>query len=374
MLMPNRHGNSSDYRYGYNGKESDNEIKGEGLQYDYGFRVYDPRLGKFLSQDPLFASYPWYTPYQFAGNNPIRFIDLDGLEEADKQQIDAANQYYQKTKLKQSDYFKNIPKGLINQQVKQRIRGLGKQIKQGEFYVCGPAAAAHITASHDPYNYVKTIFDLYTLGFANGKDIKGNDAIYNATIDGANKKNPNGNGKIDGIPVVDWMLLHSLRRSENAINWGGYDPHDKGSDVNKMSLVGEFSDLLERLGADVSINASGGIGDAEWANSNLSTWISEKKRAVLFVDSRQYTASGTGTYEDGFSKWISQNYGRHFIVLKGFEVLDDGKVKVDYWSNGKNLKKTFKNYEAFDKATMNYWLIENNGANKAESKKDKNGG
>jgi hypothetical protein len=34
--------------------------------------------------DPLTASYPWYTPYQFAGNKPIKFIDLDGLEEAER--------------------------------------------------------------------------------------------------------------------------------------------------------------------------------------------------------------------------------------------------------------------------------------------------
>jgi hypothetical protein len=33
--------------------------------------------------DPLTSSYPWYTPYQFAGNNPIKFIDLDGLEPFD---------------------------------------------------------------------------------------------------------------------------------------------------------------------------------------------------------------------------------------------------------------------------------------------------
>ena len=83
MLQPERHGNTSDYRYGFNGKEMDDEVKGEGLQYDYGFRIYDPRLGKFLSTDPLFQNYPHYTPYQFAGNSPVRFIDLDGLEEAD---------------------------------------------------------------------------------------------------------------------------------------------------------------------------------------------------------------------------------------------------------------------------------------------------
>ncbi|MBC8756061.1 hypothetical protein H2O64_15395 [Kordia sp. YSTF-M3] len=81
MLLPERHASDESYRYGFNGKEKDNEMKGEGVQYDYGFRIYDARLGKFLSQDPLFKSYPWYTPYQFAGNKPIWATDLDGLEE-----------------------------------------------------------------------------------------------------------------------------------------------------------------------------------------------------------------------------------------------------------------------------------------------------
>jgi len=64
------------YRYGFNAKESDKE---SGLQ-DYGFRIYNPSIGKFLSVDPLSKSYPWYSPYQFAGNMPIIAIDLDGLE------------------------------------------------------------------------------------------------------------------------------------------------------------------------------------------------------------------------------------------------------------------------------------------------------
>lgn len=81
MLLPKRHGSVDSYRYGFNAKEKDDEIKGEGTQYDYGFRIYDSRLGKFLSEDPLTTSYPWLTPYQFAGNKPIIAIDLDGLEE-----------------------------------------------------------------------------------------------------------------------------------------------------------------------------------------------------------------------------------------------------------------------------------------------------
>lgn len=43
--------------------------------------MYDPRVSRFLSVDPLFKSFPWYTPYQYAGNKPIYAIDLDGLEE-----------------------------------------------------------------------------------------------------------------------------------------------------------------------------------------------------------------------------------------------------------------------------------------------------
>ena len=55
--------------------------------YDYGFRIYDPGIGKFLSVDPLTREYPWYTPYQFAGNMPTQAIDLDGLEPVVEQGI-----------------------------------------------------------------------------------------------------------------------------------------------------------------------------------------------------------------------------------------------------------------------------------------------
>ena len=68
------------YRYGFNSKENDNEVKGVGNQQDYGMRIYDTRVGRFLSVDPLTKSYPELTPYQFASNSPLANIDLDGLE------------------------------------------------------------------------------------------------------------------------------------------------------------------------------------------------------------------------------------------------------------------------------------------------------
>ena len=44
-------------------------------------RLYNPALGRFLSVDPISKQFPWYTPYQFAGNKPIWATDLDGMEE-----------------------------------------------------------------------------------------------------------------------------------------------------------------------------------------------------------------------------------------------------------------------------------------------------
>jgi len=84
MLLPNRHGNSSDYRYGFQGQEMDNEIKGEGNSLNYTFRMHDPRIGRFFSSDPLELQYPFLTPYQFSSNTPIMAVELEGLESSEK--------------------------------------------------------------------------------------------------------------------------------------------------------------------------------------------------------------------------------------------------------------------------------------------------
>lgn len=73
---------SNDYRYGFNGKEKDDSF-GQ-TSYDYGFRIYNPAIAKFLSVDPLTSSYPSWSPYPFAMNRPIDGIDLDGLEYLNK--------------------------------------------------------------------------------------------------------------------------------------------------------------------------------------------------------------------------------------------------------------------------------------------------
>ncbi len=81
MLLPGRHGNSSDYRYGFQGQEMDNEIKGEGNSVNYKYRMHDPRVGRFFAMDPLTKKYPDYSPYSFSGNKVIAYTELEGEEE-----------------------------------------------------------------------------------------------------------------------------------------------------------------------------------------------------------------------------------------------------------------------------------------------------
>ncbi len=80
MLLPNRHGNSSDYRYGFQGQEMDNEIKGEGNSVNFKYRMHDPRVGRFFARDPLASKYPWNSPYAFSENRLLDGIELEGKE------------------------------------------------------------------------------------------------------------------------------------------------------------------------------------------------------------------------------------------------------------------------------------------------------
>ncbi|AEA42439.1 RHS repeat-associated core domain-containing protein [Fluviicola taffensis] len=67
-------------RYAFNGMEKDDEIKGEGNSYDFGARMLDPRLGRWLTIDPSAVKYPANSPYHFALNSPLLFNDPNGKD------------------------------------------------------------------------------------------------------------------------------------------------------------------------------------------------------------------------------------------------------------------------------------------------------
>ncbi len=81
MTQPKRHGSTDFYRYGFQGQEKDDEVKGENNSSNYKYRMHDPRVGRFFAVDPLTSKYSHYTPYSFSGNRVIDAIELEGLEE-----------------------------------------------------------------------------------------------------------------------------------------------------------------------------------------------------------------------------------------------------------------------------------------------------
>jgi RHS repeat-associated protein len=78
MQMPGRIYNSSSYRYGFNGQERDDEVKGSGNSYDFGARMYDPRIGRFFSTDRYESKFAFKSPYSYADNSPIANVDANG--------------------------------------------------------------------------------------------------------------------------------------------------------------------------------------------------------------------------------------------------------------------------------------------------------
>ncbi|MGH1387329.1 RHS repeat-associated core domain-containing protein [Kordia sp.] len=78
MLLPKRHASDESYRYGFQGSEKDDELKGEGNSYTTHFRQYDPRIGKWLSLDPKQRLFPSESPFTYGFNNPVLVNDPNG--------------------------------------------------------------------------------------------------------------------------------------------------------------------------------------------------------------------------------------------------------------------------------------------------------
>jgi RHS repeat-associated protein len=80
MSMPGRTYSVEDYRFGFNGKENQDDLLGEDNAQDFGARMYDARLGRWWGLDPLISKYPSISPYTFCADNPLLFVDKDGRD------------------------------------------------------------------------------------------------------------------------------------------------------------------------------------------------------------------------------------------------------------------------------------------------------
>lgn len=163
---------SGTYKYGYQGQEKDPEWEGN---YAFEYRIHDPRLGRFLSIDPLYAKYPHNSTYAFAENNVIRFIELEGLEIAEPQQFQNASEYLDKVEAGVDRESKTKVEGLnlgrLITDLRTDVANAAEAARNGSLgNYCGGSELQYTSLMYNPEAYVKYILNLAIDGKASFGD------------------------------------------------------------------------------------------------------------------------------------------------------------------------------------------------------------
>jgi RHS repeat-associated protein len=346
MTMPGRSVHSDKYRYGFNGKENDLETD---LQ-DYGFRIYNPGLGRFLSVDPLTKSFPWYTPYQFAGNKVIAFIDLDGGE--DKYYM--VEIWLNKTgtsleKITVADVGYTIINNGIKQPLPQGPLGAGIQFNVQVRYwdgntlrqeEAGTAFVAKIE-KNGVYDRINNFFSgLRKFGYI----LKGNEGA------GGGSWGESGNGNVEHFEELDISLLLAyagMSTSElkpifkslkgkgidkvTTILMGAKSAADLIDKTNKgVNLVKEIISPDEQSSASPTVPTDNpNLNGSERPNSNTSVPLNRQKEKLKDTIFRMYTrpsGGGTSNLETATREW--QDHKRKNPKSKSKMTSYDQKTKI----------------------------------------------
>ena len=296
MLMPGRNDNADEYRFGITGMEKDNEIKGTGNSYDFGARMYDPRLGRWFSRDPLAKKYPSLSPYCYVGNTPTSAIDLDGRDI-----IVVGSKEYQR---KVYGFLLQIMKDPKGMEILYEILSSEETLVIGHFNDGGSAV----------YGWP------YSIG--NGKTGRYMNLDFDDEL-------PNGGKVGQPIPLPGWILagheifhfyqditntdVNDLFQDHKKINWiydDDYDVYDienhgSGSEVGAV-------DFENRLRARAGIEPRHRYGGLEVYNKELSDPVyledpnGVKHRVVLLRDKTNPT-----NYDELANEKINIDLARH---------------------------------------------------------------
>jgi RHS repeat-associated protein len=259
-IMPGRSFSSNSYRYGFNNQESDDEISGTKNSYSFEYRDYDPRLVRFKSVDPLSAKYPWNSPFAFAENSPIRYVDLEGLEKAEPEAFQAAqaNIDYNVSNGGQSTYFPNITREEFGKQLTNLVSNPESPNLQEWF--CGPTALAYTYLNYNPIAFTTAAFELYdkgtvsipgggTINASDYADVSGSnpDAVFQmfATSLRASQNSSGQLGSVSEQGTKPWDFVGMVNTLGLKIDQGGFFRPENIGSMNNAASQGKFTILLE---------------------------------------------------------------------------------------------------------------------------------
>jgi RHS repeat-associated protein len=195
MLMPGRNGNSGDYRYGFQGQEKDDELKGEGNSVNYKFRMHDSRVGRFFAEDPLASKFAFNSPYTFSQNLVISAVELEGLEA--KIAIHGESTDFASFKKSDNPTFKNRATRLKKHGFKALYANTGMHI------------VTHLCNATEKEGAVRAAF-IFSHGFVSGVVLDNNKGLYNT-----DQYNEEGAATIDDI--VSLMEQGEVKFNDDAV-------------------------------------------------------------------------------------------------------------------------------------------------------------
>jgi RHS repeat-associated protein len=219
MAMPGRFNEKTgfnNYTFGFNGKENDKET---GYQ-DYGFRLYDRKIARFITPDPLIVNeqkYPELSSYQFASNRPIDGVDIDGLEYGSGTFVNGALYNGSTLILPTTDKQAQAQVSYGKAQTKGTITGSAAMAS-------GVAATAAASASLLGYIGIKTLDNAINAGVQYG--ITGNIDVIPLVL---NYIPIPGTKKLNEAKDITWKLLKPV-----AIGEGLKSVADAGIDYNLL--------------------------------------------------------------------------------------------------------------------------------------------
>jgi|GEM_PF-6789372 len=273
MIMNGRNWNTSGYRFGFNGKEKDDETYGTGNEYDFGERGYDPRRCQFLSIDKLWRKYAKESNYIFTSNNPILYLDNDGNDKV----------YYLNIKLKDGTVITLATKRIVNNQF----------VRHARYYEgAGPDGTGGSPKVEWFYTDVKQTltFDLSTKKIVN---ITKEESDYSNKYSVAKYAAMKAKRIFDFTQGDGWTLASPDARSGNdpdnkSKNWSGYLPYDEimaaigalGQNSNlpkDLKIAEDAKDLCEKIQKEIDKNKSQNQNNEESSNDNSYDYVKEEE-------------------------------------------------------------------------------------------------
>jgi RHS repeat-associated protein len=281
------------YRFGFNGMEKDNELKGIGNSLDFGARMYDSRLGRFLSLDPLSKDYPSESNYMFAGNSPIALIDYNGEFKISPDikenyphiytylSTQIAKDVEKSTLIKQS--YKEINPNVTDANIRNIFKDNSGPVLEAQKYVGGVATSSDRAVGYTEYSETKGV----------DSRIQINEKVL-GYVEGVLKSDANKETK-----MVAQMFLYTLVLHEVAHEISGYNGVDeRGRDIK---LTNKERKQIE--------NGEGGyhFDNKVWGYGYNDTWKEFLKDVDNVIDGLDY---GNPTNKKGVMENVIKHANR----------------------------------------------------------------